>query len=203
MRVRESRMSDKSKQNISELMDGELPNDCSRFLLKRMQADESLRSSWNNYHMLRSCLQQENEAPVMENLGAEVIKKLNQGIEMEQQKTSRFSGLVKSLTGTAIAASVALVAVFTFNQNQINPAGNQLPVYAKTSQQFINPPNAQVVRVEQPIRYTRYPSLTPQIQQYLTESNYKPQIPVYYNTEYANRIMLQSQQKVQQNTAEE
>ncbi len=25
-------MSDKSKQNISELMDGELPNDCSRFL---------------------------------------------------------------------------------------------------------------------------------------------------------------------------
>lgn len=196
-------MSDKSKQNISELMDGELPNDCSRFLLKRMQSDESLKSSWNNYHMLRSCLQQENEAPLMENLGAQVVKQLNGNIEMDVIKTNRLSGVMKSIMGSAIAASVALVAVITFNQNQVNINADPMPVYAKTSQQFINPPNAQTVRVEQPVRFTRYPSLTPQIQQYLTESNYKPQIPVYYNTEYANRIMLQSQQRAQQNLAEE
>ena len=197
-------MSDKSKQNISELMDGELPNDCSKFLLKRMQSDDSLQSSWNNYHMLRSCLQQENDAPLMENLGATVIKELNDNVELSQQESPRqFSGWMKSLTGTAIAASVALVAVFSFNQNQISSGVNANPVYAKTSQQFIDPPDARAVRVEQPMGFTRYPSLTPQIQEYLTESNYKPQIPVYYNAEYANRLILQSQQKAQQNTAEE
>ncbi len=197
-------MSDKSKQNISELMDGELSNDCSRFLLKRMQSDDSLQSSWNSYHMLRSCLQQDNDAPLMENLGASVVKELQQGVALDEvNETGKFSGWVKSVTGTAIAASVALVAVFTFNQNQITPVSEGVPVYAKTAEQLIKPPNAQVVRVEQPTGFTRYPSLTPQIQQYLTESNYKPQIPVYYNTEYANRLIQQSQQKARQNTAEE
>ncbi|VAW43654.1 hypothetical protein MNBD_GAMMA02-1023 [hydrothermal vent metagenome] len=196
-------MSDKSKQNISELMDGELPNDCSRFLLKRMQSDESLHSSWNNYHMLRSCLQQENDAPLMKNLGASVVSQLNSNAEVQPVKTNRFNGWMKSLTGTAIAASVALVAVFTFNQNQTVPNSESLPVYAKTSQQVINPPNATAVRVEQPLGFTRYPSLTPQIGQYLSESNYQPQIPVYYNVEYVSRMINQSRQKAQQNTAEE
>ncbi len=197
-------MSDKSKQNISELMDGELPNDCSRFLLKRMQSDEQLQSSWNNYHMLRSCLQQEHDAPLMDNLGAAVVKQLNAGVEsIDTAAPNRFSGWMKTLAGASIAASVALVAVFTFNQDDLNSVQNS-PVYAKTSQQFINPPNASMVRVEQPTGYTRYPSLTPQIQQYLSESNYQPQIPVYYNTEYVNRIIIQTRQKAQQNnTAEE
>jgi len=196
-------MSDKSKQNISELMDGELPNDCSRFLLKRMQSDESLQSSWNNYHMLRSCLQQENDAPLMENLGASVVSQLNSNAAVQAVKTNRFNGWMKPLTGTAIAASVAMVAVFTFNQNQTVPNSEVLPVYAKTSQQVINPPNATAVRVEQSLGFTRYPSLTPQIGQYLSESNYQPQIPVYYNVEYVNRMINQSRQKAQQNTAEE
>jgi len=196
-------MSDKSKQNISELMDGELPNDCSRFLLKRMQSDEILQSSWNNYHMLRSCLQQENDAPLMKNLGASVVKQLKTNVDVQVVKSNRFNGWMKTLTGTAIAASVALVAVFTFNQNQTIPNSEPLPVYAKTSQQVINPPNATAVRVEQPLGFTRYPSLTPQIGQYLSESNYQPQIPVYYNVEYVNRMIVKSRLKAQQNAAEE
>ncbi len=196
-------MSDKSKQNISDLMDGELSNDCSRFLLKRMQSDETLKSSWNSYHMLRSCLQQENDAPLMQNLGESVVQKLNSNVVMEPIKTGRFNGWAKSLTGSAIAASVALVAVFTFNQNQNVPNADALPVYAKTSQQFINPPNATAVRVEQTQGLTRYPSLTPQIQQYLSERNNQPQIPVYYNVEHVNRMINQSRLKAQQITAEE
>ncbi|MCX7555021.1 sigma-E factor negative regulatory protein [Marinicella sp. S1101] len=197
-------MSDKSKQNISELMDGELSNDCSRFLIKRMQSDESLQSSWNNYHMLRSCLQQEHDAPVMHNLGAQVIGQLNKEADFtESVETNHKSGWLKSLAGAAIAASVAVVAVFTFNQNQVTPGVEPLPIYAKTSEQLVNPPNAAMVRVEQPVRYTRYPSLTPQIQTYLTESNNQPQIPVYYNAEYANKIIIQTRQKAQQNIAEE
>ncbi|WP_223788996.1 sigma-E factor negative regulatory protein [Marinicella meishanensis] len=197
-------MSDKSKQNISELMDGELPNDCSRFLLKRMQSDTTLQASWNSYHMLRSSLQQNNDAPLMHNLGAQVVKQLQQAEPvMVEHKPNRFNGWLKAVAGSAIAASVAWVAVLTYNSNAIPNAEQASPVYAKTAEQFINPPNAQVVRVEQPMGYTRYPSLTPQIQQYLQESNERPQIPVYYNAEYANRLIIQSQQQNRQNTAED
>ena len=197
-------MSEKSKQNISELMDGELSNDCSRFLLKRMQADSTLQSTWNHYHLLRSSLQQENDTPLMENLGASVISHLKKEAVAQEQSASGNSWL-KAIAGSAIAASVAWVAVLTFNQNQLNDsiAVDGQPVYAKTSQQFINPPNASMVRVEQPVRYTRFPSLTPQIQQYLTDSNNPPQIPVYYNAEYINSVLIQSNQQPVQVTAEE
>ncbi len=185
-------MSDKSNQNISELMDGELSSDCSKFLLKRMQSDSELKSSWNTYHMLRSCLQKEHDAPLIQDLGSAVVAQLN---SHEHQKTTvakKTNGWLKSFTGGAIAASVALFAVFSFNNmNQIEQTVNQ-PVFAKTSKQLINPPNATVVRVEQPTGYSRFPSLTPQVQEYINESNNQLTIPVYYNTDYVNDMIIKT-----------
>ena len=194
-------MSDKSNQNISELMDGELSNDCSRFLLKRMQSDQELRSSWNNYHMLRSSLQREHNAPIMQDLGSLVVEQLqrNEIPPMEQTKTP--NKWLKAFSGTAIAASVALVAVFTFNTGSLNSSDNDT-MFAKTSPQIINPPNAMVARKEQPLGFSRYPSLTPHVQQYINESNNEG-IPVYYNAEYVNRLRIQSALKHNSYTAEE
>ena len=203
MIVRESKMSDKSNQNISELMDGELSRDCSRFLLKRMQSDDELRSSWNNYHMLRSCLQKEHSAPLLEDLGSSVVKQLNKSDKDHRVDEKAPKGFLKALSGVAIAASVALVAVFSFNNlNQIEAPANNM-VFAKTSKQLINPPNANVVRVEQPIGYSRYPSLTPQVQQYIYDSNTNLTIPVYYNTDYVNSVIIQNQLKNKQLPADE
>ena len=169
-----------------------------------MQADSTLQSTWNHYHLLRSSLQQENDTPLMENLGASVVSQL-QNETMPQSEPVNGKQWFKAIAGSAIAASVALVAVLTFNQNQLNesPAVDGQPKYAKTSQQIINPPDATMVRVEQPTRYTRFPSLTPQIQQYLTDSNNQLQIPVYYNAEYINSVLIQSNQQPVQKTAEE
>ncbi len=185
-------MSDKSNQNISELMDGELSSDCSKFLLKRMQSDSELRSSWNTYHMLRSCLQKEHDAPLIQDLGSLVVKKLNSSVTKESVVEKKSIGWLKNLAGGAIAASVALFAVFSFNNmNQIEQAVNQ-PAFAKTSKQLINPPNAAVVRVEQPVNYSRFPSLTPQVQEYINESNSQLSIPVYYNTDYVNNMIIKT-----------
>ena len=49
-------MSDKSNQQISNLMDGELEANASQFLLKRMAADKTLSQTWDNYHLIKSCL---------------------------------------------------------------------------------------------------------------------------------------------------
>lgn len=196
-------MSDKSNQNISELMDGELSSDCSRFLLKRMQSDDELRSSWNNYHMLRSCLQKEHSAPLIQDLGSSVVKQLSRNTGREELIEPSNKGFLKAISGMAIAASVALVAVFSFNNmNQIDTPSTDF-VFAKTSKQIINPPNASVVRVEQPTGYSRYPSLTPQVQQYIYDVNTNLTIPVYYNTDYVNSVIIQNQLKNIQLPAEE
>jgi len=196
-------MSDKSNQNISELMDGELSSDCSRFLLKRMQSDDELRGSWNNYHMLRTCLQKEQSAPLLQNLGARVVEQLNRSNADVVVDEKQPKGLIKLFSGMAIAASVALVAVFSFNNmNQFEAPSNNV-VFAKTSKQLINPPNATVVRVEQPVGYSRYPSLTPQVQQYIYDSNTNLTIPVYYNTDYVNNVFIQNQLKIKQLPADE
>lgn len=185
-------MSDKSNQNISELMDGELSSDCSKFLLKRMQSDAELRSSWNNYHMLRSCLQKEHDAPLIKDLGSVVVAKISNHAGIEMDSTHKSNRLFKALTGGAIAASVALIAVFSFNNmNQIDGVADT-PAFAKISKQLINPPNATVVRVEQPANYTRYPSLTPQVQEYINQSNNSELIPVYYNTDYVEKMIIKS-----------
>jgi sigma-E factor negative regulatory protein RseA len=196
-------MSDKSNQNISELMDGELSSDCSKFLLKRMQADSELRDSWNTYHMLRSCLQKEHDAPLLQDLGSLVVAKLNNEGHQQTVVNKKHNGWLKGLAGGAIAASVALFAVLSFNNmNQIEQGVNQ-PIFAKTSKQLINPPNATVVRVEQPVSYSRYPSLTPQVQEYINESNNQPLIPVYYNTDYINNMMVKTRMHSVKKTAEE
>ena len=196
-------MSDKSNQNISELMDGELSSDCSRFLLKRMQSDDALKGSWNHYHMLRSCLQKEHSAPLLHDLGAAVVSQLNNSkvANMSDEKSPK--RFLKAFSGMAIAASVALVAVFSFNNlNQFDSTSNNM-VFAKTSKQLINPPNASVVRVEQPASYSRYPSLTPQVQQYINDSNTSLTIPVYYNTDYVNSVIIQRQLNSTQIPADE
>jgi sigma-E factor negative regulatory protein RseA len=137
-------MSDQSKQNISQLMDGELSRDCSRFLLKRMNHDGDFRQSWNHYHVLRSAVQQDGQAPLMHNLGSRVVQRLqSDSVSLADSKKSG-RGWLKAMTGSAIAASVALLAVMSFNQN--NPtqdhADFMVPDYAKTATQLINPPNA-------------------------------------------------------------
>ncbi|MFC3193685.1 sigma-E factor negative regulatory protein [Marinicella sediminis] len=187
-------MSDKSNQNMSELMDGELSSDCSKFLIKRMQSDDQLSRSWHNYHMLRSGLQKDHNAPLMSDLGAQVVARIQQQPPMVEELATS-GGWFRSVAGGAIAASVALFAVLMLTpQTDDNSGvpGLQHQLFAKTSSQVINPPRAAVARVAQPVSYSRYPSLTPQIQQYLDESNNQPAIPVYYNSEYVDQMMIKT-----------
>ena len=200
-------MSNKASQNISELMDGELEKDCSRFLLKRMQSDEQLSETWDSYHLMRSYLQQNEQAPLMNDLGAQVVAKLNQGqVTMEAEPESRLAGWLKPLMGSAIAASVAWVAVLSFNGGDNitgeQPLNNMAMV--KTAEQLIAPPAAHTARVEQTNSYSKYPSLTPKVQQYLIERNGQQieVLPSYYNAEYMKQLQQQIRNKENTRTAE-
>jgi|GEM_PF-1262262 len=186
-------MSDQSKQNISQLMDGELSRDCSRFLLKRMHHDGDFRQSWNHYHLLRSAVQQDGQAPLMHNLGCRVTQRLQSDSESVRQPAKPGRGWVKAITGSAIAASVALLAVISFNQNNLSSgdADFMVPEYAKTAKQLINPPNAVTARVEQTPRYTRFPDLTPQVQHYIMDKNTQTMVPIYYRVQSIQQSPVQ------------
>ncbi len=174
-------------------MDGELSRDCSRFLLKRMQHDGQFRQSWNHYHLLRSAVQQDGQAPLMHDLGSRVVQQLQADSMSVNSSEKPVRGWLKALTGSVIAASVALVAVISFNQNANQPGQLDLsvPEYAKTPQQLINPPNAYTARVEQTPRFTRYPDLTPQVQHYIMDKNTQTVMPIYYRIQPGNQSPIQ------------
>ncbi|MCB1603189.1 MAG: sigma-E factor negative regulatory protein [Gammaproteobacteria bacterium] len=126
-------MSDKSKQQISNLMDGELEINASKFLLKRMAADDSLSETWNNYHLIKSCLQKEKDEPLFFDIASEVGNILRReqrttGHDTAQVKERRWMKSFKPVLGMGIAASVAFLSVMMIQNRTINNGINELEV---------------------------------------------------------------------------
>lgn len=193
-------MSDKSNQNISELMDGEFDSHSSRFLLKRMLSDEKLSRTWNSYHLLRNYLQKEKNDLLQVDMGKRVRSALeNRHVLPETNDVSHKSTRwIKPFLGFAIASSVAFMAVLTFQL--VNPQASteaSSVLFAeniKTARQLVDPPAARLARVEG--SYSRYPSLTPQVGNYLDSKNVRSidQYPFYYNQEYLRELQNQIEQ---------
>jgi len=110
-------MSKETREHISSLMDGEVSREASRFLVRRLGSDEELCATWARYHVARDCLRNPDGGLAREDLCARV----NQALEEEQLPAQGRKGLawLRPVAGAAIAASVALVAVFA-----VNPGGN-------------------------------------------------------------------------------
>ncbi len=116
-------MSDKSNEQISNLMDGELEINASQFLLKRMATDDSLSETWGNYHLIKSCLQKETQEPLIFDVAASVCQQLqnNRSGSIQQEvieHKSAFNRWLKPLVGAGIAASVAITSVFMLQSQQ-------------------------------------------------------------------------------------
>ena len=99
-------MSEKTREHISSLMDGEISRETSRFLVRRLGTDEELCATWARYHLVRDCLRHQDEEPSVP------VRRLP-------------LGWLKPVAGTAIAASVALAAVLAVGPG--SPGGQQAP----------------------------------------------------------------------------
>jgi len=112
-------MSDKSNQQISNLMDGELEANASQFLLKRMAADKALSQTWDKYHLIKSCLQKEADEPLVIDIASRVSAELGlikENVVIEKPQVNRW---LKPVMGLGIAASVAFMSVFMLQTQQI------------------------------------------------------------------------------------
>jgi len=103
-------MSKETREHLSAMVDGEISRETSRFLVRRLGADNELRSSWMRYHLIRDCLRHQDGSIA----GEDLCKRIRLALENEQPgKPAREfpTRWLKPLAGMAIAASVALMGI--------------------------------------------------------------------------------------------
>lgn len=106
-------MSESNREHLSSLMDGELERGAQRFLLQRLAEDAEMKATWRRFHTIRACLHREILAT--RDLAASVAAALD--AEMTPGRQSRMPAWFKPVAGSAIAASVALMAIVGINSS--------------------------------------------------------------------------------------
>ena len=107
-------MNDKLLEQVSALADDELDAREAALLLERMSRDNSLRDAWERYHLVGEALRK-GVAPGSIDLAARVATLVeHDSPENNRRLVSRHVlAQLRPVAGLAIAASVAMVAVFT------------------------------------------------------------------------------------------
>jgi len=140
-------MSKTANEQLSALMDGELPSDELRFLLRGLAGDSGLVQRWSRYQIARAVLQHEYvpAATGDDRFAAAVMLRLEPAQPRLGRRIGRWAG------GGAIAAAVAVVALMA-----TRPAGENgaLPApateLAKITPMLLSPQQP-VLRQQQPV----------------------------------------------------
>jgi sigma-E factor negative regulatory protein RseA len=110
-------MNDAIKLQLSAFIDGELPENESELLLRRLGQDSALRQQAEEYLAIGRALRGEREVPGM----GELRGRINSGLGVEPLPEAHVETFVPSkfmrpVAGIAIAASVAVVALIGLRQ---------------------------------------------------------------------------------------
>lgn len=111
-------MTDRIKEQLSTFLDGELPEQETALLLKRLERDDELRGALSRYSLIGAVLRNDGDVPAARQVAARV----SAAIAKEPLRVSAFvrlprrESLQRSLAGLAIAASVAFVSVLLVQQ---------------------------------------------------------------------------------------
>lgn len=110
-------MSEKTREHISSLMDGEVSAETGRFLLRRLGSDADLCATWARYHLVRDCLRHDDGALY----DTELCQRVNRALQDEPVVRGGFGSArrwLRPVAGGAIAAAVALMAVIAVDPGQ-------------------------------------------------------------------------------------
>lgn len=111
-------MTDRIKEQLSTFLDGELPEQETMLLLKRLERDDELRGALSRYSLIGAVLRNDGDVPAARQVAARV----SAAIAKEPLRVSAFvrlprrDTLLRSLAGLAVAASVAFGAVLLVQQ---------------------------------------------------------------------------------------
>ncbi len=131
-------MTDTINEQISSLVDGELPSEECELLRHRLAQDSELRATWRNYHLIRDAIR--GGLPKFISTSAEVDDFWHQ-VPDSPYPASRFDVLQRfnrPFIGMVIAASVAMLAVISvvYNDEQLaDPLSPQIATAFQTTEQ--------------------------------------------------------------------
>ncbi|HLU07827.1 MAG TPA: RseA family anti-sigma factor [Woeseiaceae bacterium] len=128
-------MNDALKMQISAFVDGELPENESELLLRRLSQDAALRSQVDQYLRIGRLIRHEREVPGMNKLRGRIATALGeQPSETQTQAAPASRRLLKPAAGFAVAASVAIVALVGLRQSELPDASGMTEAGALASQ---------------------------------------------------------------------
>jgi sigma-E factor negative regulatory protein RseA len=147
-------MSKESLEHLSSLMDGELSREAALFLTRRLFTDESMCEKWERYHLIRDCIRQPGSKQVVTGLS----DRLSATLDAEDTPTAsvwRQSRWLKPVSGLAIAASVALLAIMvTAPQPGQKPVDAGMALSMPVNKPFVSPNTLAASPASQAVTYS-------------------------------------------------
>lgn len=104
-------MTDKIKEQLSALVDGELPDSERELLLRRMETDEDLRKTWRRYNLVHDVLHRNLPQHVDSGFTDRVMTAIADEDLVAPPLAVHVRKFLRPLAGLAIAASVAALAI--------------------------------------------------------------------------------------------
>jgi sigma-E factor negative regulatory protein RseA len=131
-------MSKESLEHLSGLMDGELSRESGLFLTRRLSSDDQMCDTWERYHLIRDCIRQPGSKQMVSGL----CSKLHESLQAEQAPAVSpwiNNRWLKPVSGLAIAASVAMVAIVATAPQSIEVPGTLESANEASVQPFVSP----------------------------------------------------------------
>lgn len=112
-------MNESTKEQLSAFIDGAVKDD---HMLDKLIHDEDMKETWSRYHLIGDCLRDNLPKNISHQVSLNVSNALRDEPTVLAPKPKRFN--IKPLAGFAIAASVAMVAVFSIQSGNdvVSPA---------------------------------------------------------------------------------
>ncbi len=126
-------MTDSIKEQISALVDGELPASERELLLRRMESDPALRQMWRRYQLIHDTLHRDLPEQVDTGFSERVMRAIdNEHIE-SLPLAVRLARLARPLAGLAVAASVAAMVIVGVQRIGTDTGIDTIPVATTAS----------------------------------------------------------------------
>ena len=147
-------MSKESLEHLSSLMDGELSREAGLFLTRRLFNDDAMCEKWERYHLIRDCIRQPGGKQMVTGLSVRLSATLD-AEDAPGISAWRNNRWLKPVSGLAIAASVAMVAIMVTapQQGQV-PADAGTALSTPANKPFVSPNTIAVTPASQAVSYS-------------------------------------------------
>ena len=134
-------MSKESLEHLSSLMDGEMSRETGLFLTRRLASDDGMCDTWERYHLIRDCIRQPGSKHVVTGLCVHLMDEEEAHIQTGGQSSWRQNSWLRPVSGIAIAASVALMAIVVTvpQQGTVSGGASDTALSTPTNQPFVSP----------------------------------------------------------------